>query len=152
MEEESSDGSKARLVGDDVEVVLMRLERARKAIQEIRPVLLNYKEKEQPRFCETEKIYLNFIDSLKSGRPMNEDHEADRETDPELLISKTAELLDKLSVLIRANKARIVLTRLGNKPVKTRSLRVRPPRDADPNDEMSPEQTFYYQLADSDLV
>jgi len=152
MEEESSNGSKTRLVGDDVEVVLMRLERARKAIQEIRPVLLNNIGKEQPRFCETEKIYLNFIDSLKSGRPTSKAHETDTETDPKLLISKTAELLDKLSVLIRANKARIVLTCLANKPIKTRSLRLRPPSDADPNDKMSPEQNFYYQLADSDLL
>lgn len=152
MEEESSNGSKARLVDDDVEVVLIRLERARKAIQEIRPVLLNHIEKEQPRFCETEKIYVNFIDSLKGGGATSRADETNTETDPKLLISKTAELLDKLSVLIRANKARIVLTCLGNKPIKTRSLRLRPPTDADANGKMSPEQNFYYQLADSDLV
>lgn len=152
MEEESSNDSKARLVGDDVKAVLMRLERARKAIQEIRPVLLNHIGKEEPRFCETDKIYLNFIDSLKSGRATSRSHETDTEKEPGLLISKTAELLDKLSVLIRANKARIVLACLANKHIKTRSPRLRPPRDADPNDEMSPEQSFYYHLADSDII
>ena len=59
--EEDSDSGKTAVIRGNVEVVLMRLERARNAIHEICPILLDHVQKKQPRFAETEKIYTNFI-------------------------------------------------------------------------------------------
>jgi len=144
--------SKEAAIRDDVEVVLMRLERARDAIREICPILLSQVKRKEPRFPETGKIYSNFMESSKRGITADEVHERSTETDPELLIPKVIELLDKISSLIRASKAEIVLTCLGDQAIRTRSPHLPLPKDVDAKDDLSPEQDFYYRLAKSDLV
>ena len=70
MVEHLSENEKSDLIEEDVEVILMRLERARNAIHEIRPVLLNHVKKKQPRFLETERIYTDFMNNLRhEGEP-----------------------------------------------------------------------------------
>lgn len=142
---------KSALIKDDVEVVLMRLERARDAIQEIRPILLNHIQKAQPRFPETEKIYVNFMKNFNHVKP-NKVHKKSTETDPATLIAEATELLDKISTLVRSNKAKLLLASLSDQDIRMRSLRPLCTRDAKTKEDLSPEQDFYFQLADSDLV
>ena len=152
MEEHLSRSRKSPLIKDDVEVVLMRLERARNAIQEIRPILLNHVQKRQPRFTETEQIYTNFMSGLRREEEANDTCETIIEQDPMSLISEAIELLGKISALISANKAGLVLTSLNDQTIQAKALRLSTKRDSETKDELSPEQDFYFRLADSDLV
>jgi len=150
MGEDLSEGGNSALIKDDVEVVLLRLERARKAIQEICPILLDNLQKEQPRFIETERIYMEFMESLKGGEA-NEAHKASAETDVRSLISEAVQLLGKISSLIRANKAELVLASIRDQAIQMTALPSPPMGDVRTKDDMSPEQNFYFLLANSDL-
>lgn len=152
MEKRVLDEGRTALTNDDVEVVLMRLERARSAIQEIGPILLNHVQKRQPRFAETEQIYVNFMGSLRRGEGANDTRETSTEPDPASLISKAIELLSKISNLVSANKAELVLTALGNQAIQAKALRLSAKRDTETKDDLSPEQDFYFRLAGSELV
>ncbi len=141
------DGSeKNALTTDDVEVILTRLERAREAIQEIRPILLSHPQKKQLGYTETENM-----NSLKSGKVTDKFPEESTERDPKLVISETIALLGKISSLIQAKKAEIVLTSRTEEDIQTKAAESRRGRKVETKDDMSPEQNFYFLLADSDL-
>ena len=139
------------MITDDVEVILARLERAREAIQGIRPILLNHLQKKQRRYTETEKIYENYINSLKGRKVADEVPREGTETDPRLIVSEAIALLGKISSLIQANKAKIVLASRTEEAIQARAVRSCRAREASTDNDMSPEQNFYFLLADSDL-
>ena len=79
-------------------------------------------------------------------------HERDEEPNPMILISEATKLLGKISALISANKVELVSTTLDDQAIQTRALRLPPAKNVKMKEETSPQQDFYFRLADSDLV
>ena len=142
---------KTALTKDDVQVILTRLERAREAIQQICPILLSHPHEKQPRYTEPENISVSYMNSLKGGKVTDKFSEESTETDPKLIISETIALLEKISSLIQARKAEIVLTSRTEEDIQTKAIEPRHGRKVKTKDDISPEQNFYYLLANSDL-
>ncbi len=74
-----------------------------------------------------------------------------KKRDPQLIISETMALLEKISSLIQAKKAEIVLTSRTEEDIQAKAVEPRRGRKVKTKDDMSPEQNFYYLLANSHL-
>lgn len=144
-------GDKTALIKDDVEVVLSRLERAREAIQEIRPILLNHLQKEQPEYAGIGETYVNYLNSLKGAKAADGLAEERTETDPKLIISETIALLGEISSLVQAKRDEIMLTSRTEEDVRTRAMESCRAGKVETENSMSPERNFYFLLANSDL-
>ena len=110
------------LIADDIEVVLTRLERAKEAIHEIRPILLSCIQKERPRYTETGRIYMNYMDDLKGRGVRVEVPERSAEASRHYIFQEAISILGEISTLIQANKAKIILASRTEENAKTRAL------------------------------
>jgi TPP-dependent 2-oxoacid decarboxylase len=143
--------NRTALIADDIEVALARLKRAKEAIQEIRPILLSCIQKEQPRYTETGRIYMNYMNDLVGREARAEVPERSAEADRQHIFQEAMSLLGEISSLIQANKAKIILASGTEEHTKTRAVESGRAGELSTKDDMSPEQSFYFSLANSDL-